>query len=184
MQHRRSGGSATCRTCPKSLQLPLEASPSTSTCIADQFLAKADVIRAMRERVQLCQDPQTEVALLRESLGVSSINHILRVHGHTIPQEQRAAEIDHEVGQRSPKRLFPGLTEDSVTQTTLGSKQLEDCRDQTSHTRPSHPSNIPAPHLKMTATTVPSQRPGRTDSVPGSSKFSFHGSPIGLVPGA
>ena len=33
--------------------------------IADQLLAKADVIRAMHERVQLCQDPQTEFALLR-----------------------------------------------------------------------------------------------------------------------
>ena len=52
--------------------------------IADQLLAKADVIRAVHERVQLCQDPQTEFALLRESLGVSRINHILRVHGHTI----------------------------------------------------------------------------------------------------
>ena len=38
--------------------------------VADQLLAKADVIR-VRERVQLCQDPQTEFALLRESLGVS-----------------------------------------------------------------------------------------------------------------
>ena len=45
-------------------------------------LSKADVIRAMHERVQLCQDPQTECALLRESLGVSRFNHILRVHGH------------------------------------------------------------------------------------------------------
>ena len=34
--------------------------------IADQLLAKADVSRAVHERVQLCQDPQTEFALLRE----------------------------------------------------------------------------------------------------------------------
>ena len=46
----------------------------------------------MHERVPLCQDPQTEFAILRESMGVSRINHILRVHGHTILQEQRAAE--------------------------------------------------------------------------------------------
>ena len=57
---------------------------------ADQLLAEADVIRAMHERVQLCQDPQIEFALLRESLGVSRINHILRV-GHTILQEKEAA---------------------------------------------------------------------------------------------
>ena len=54
----------------------------------------------MQERVELCQDPQTEFALLREGLGVSRINHILRVHGHAILQEKRAADIDDEVGQR------------------------------------------------------------------------------------
>ena len=43
--------------------------------IADQLLANADVIRAMRERVQLCQDSQTEFAFLRESPGVGRINH-------------------------------------------------------------------------------------------------------------
>ena len=32
--------------------------------ITDQLLSKADVIRAMHERVQLCQDAQTEFALL------------------------------------------------------------------------------------------------------------------------
>ena len=31
--------------------------------IADQLLAKADVTRAMHERVRLCQDPQTEFGL-------------------------------------------------------------------------------------------------------------------------
>ena len=44
--------------------------------IADQLLTKADVIRAMRERVQLCQDQLTEFALFRACLGVSRINHI------------------------------------------------------------------------------------------------------------
>ena len=37
--------------------------------VGDHLLAKADVIRGMHERVQLCQDLQTEFALLRESLG-------------------------------------------------------------------------------------------------------------------
>ena len=240
--------------------------------ITDQLLSKADVIRAMHERVQLCQDPQTECALLRESMGVSRINRILRVHGHTILQEQSAAAVYDEIGQRSLERLFPGLTEDSMTQATLsagqsgigykrardiaapahlgalkaaklrihamirdavwagllpehpletrlaavietatstylsahltvmskerrscmfrrqprqqtklGSKQLEDCRDQASQTRPSHPSNIAPPPPKMkTAMTWTSQRPGRAGSVRRSSKRSFRGSLIGL----
>ena len=91
--------------------------------IADQLLSKGDVIRAMRERVQLCQDRQEEFALLRESLGVSRINHILRVHGHTILEEQSAAEVYDEIGKRSLERLFPGLTEDSMTQATLSAGQ-------------------------------------------------------------
>ena len=93
--------------------------------IADQLLAKAVVIRAMRERVQLCQDSHPEFSLLRESLGVSRINHNLRVHGHTILQEQRAAEIYDEVGQRSPERRFPGFTEDSLVQATLSAGQTQ-----------------------------------------------------------
>ena len=85
-------------------------------------LGKADVIRVMHGRVQLCQDPQTEFAL-RESLRVSRVNHTLRVHGHTILQEQRAAEVYDEIGQRSLERLSPSLTEDSMTQATLSSGQ-------------------------------------------------------------
>ena len=53
-------------------------------------------------RVQLCQDPQTEFALLCESLGVSCINHILWVHGHTILQEKRAAAICDEGWTKVP----------------------------------------------------------------------------------
>ena len=92
--------------------------------IADQLLGKADVIRAMHERVQLCQDPQTEFALPRGSLGVSRIIHMLRVHGHTILQDQRAAEIYDEVGQQSLERLFPDFTEDSMVQATLSAGQF------------------------------------------------------------
>ena len=94
--------------------------------VADQLLAKADVIRAMHERVQLCQDPQTEFAVLRQSLGVSRINHILRVHGHPILQKKRATEIYDEAGQRFFDRLFPGFTEDSLTQATLTAGRVRD----------------------------------------------------------
>ena len=91
--------------------------------VTDYLLSMADVIRAMHERVQLCQHPQTEFALLRESLGVSRINHILRVHGHTILEEQKVAAVHDKIGQRSLERLFPGLTEDSMTQATLSAGQ-------------------------------------------------------------
>ena len=87
--------------------------------ITDQLPSKADVIRAMHECVQLCLDPQTEFVLLRESLGASRINHILRVHGHTILEEQSAAAANDEIWQRSLERFFLDLPEDSMTQATL-----------------------------------------------------------------
>ena len=66
-------------------------------CIADQLLAKVGVIRALHERAQLCQDPQTEFALTRESSGVSRIKHIFSVHGHTILTKEAAAKTFDEV---------------------------------------------------------------------------------------
>ena len=103
--------------------IPLGVAVGSRQPTTDQLLSKADVIQAMRERVQLCQDPETDFALLRESLGVSRINHILRVHGHTILEEQSAAEVYDEIGHRSFERLFTGLTEDSMTQATLSASQ-------------------------------------------------------------
>ena len=64
--------------------------------IADQLLAG-----------QLCHDPQTEFALPRESWRQSYQPHP-PVHGHTILQEKRAAEIYGEVEQRSLERPFLG----------------------------------------------------------------------------
>ena len=72
--------------------------------------------------MELCQDPQTEFAL-RESPGASRINHIFRVHGHTILFEEEAAQTIDEVGQRSHERLFPELTEVSAEQAALSTSQ-------------------------------------------------------------
>ena len=44
--------------------LPWGVAVGSRQCVADHLLATADVIRAMRERVQLCQNPQTEFACL------------------------------------------------------------------------------------------------------------------------
>ena len=81
---------------------------TSSVRCGDQLLAKADVFRAMHERVQLCQDPQTEFALQRESLGASRINHILRVHDHTIHRNSKL--------QKSTTRSGSGLSNGTVTE--------------------------------------------------------------------
>ena len=73
-------------------------------CIADQILLNVDVIRAMHERVQLCQHNFVHI---RERPGVSKVKHIFRVHGHMILTEEAAAETFTEVGQGSLERLFP-----------------------------------------------------------------------------
>ena len=99
------------------------------------------------------RDPQTDFALLRDILGVSRINHILRVDGHTILQEQRAAEIYDEVGQRSLERLFLGLAENSMTQATLSAGQsrigFEGARDIAA---PAHLGSLIATKPRILAT--------------------------------
>ena len=87
-------------------------------------MAKADVIRAMHERVQPCQDPLTERVLVGESLGVGTVNHISGVRGHTILEEESSSQSlrRRKVGVTG-ERLFPGFTEDSAEQATLSASQ-------------------------------------------------------------
>ena len=109
---------------PLSPLQPLEAPHSESLwdpTIADQLLAQADV-RCARANPAL-SGPADGIWFLRGSFGVSRSNHVLRVHGHTILVEKRAAEIYDEVGQRSLERLFPEFTEDSSEQATLSAGQ-------------------------------------------------------------
>ena len=79
--------------------------------IADQLTSFAPCMNA-----QLCQDPQTELAIRRESLGVSRINHIFRLHSHTNLQEREAAKVFDEIRQTLS-------TEDSSEQATLSASQ-------------------------------------------------------------
>ena len=96
-------------------------------------------------------------APLRESLGVSRTNHILRVHGHATLQEKRADEIYDEVGQRSLERLFPGFMEESMVQATptrsagqsrIGYKRVRDIAG------PAHIGALMARILAMTQDAV------------------------------
>ena len=91
--------------------------------ITDQLVAKADVVRAVGERVRLCQDPQTGFGLLRESHGDSRVNHIFRLHGHTMLNDEAAAKTFDEVGRRPLEMLFPGFTMDSTEQAALSAGQ-------------------------------------------------------------
>ena len=76
---------AVCTVTARSVTLGVAVGPRQF--IAGQLLAMAEAIRAMHSPTG--------------KSGVSRVNHILRVHGHTILQERRAVEIYDEVGQRS-----------------------------------------------------------------------------------
>ena len=70
---------------------------------------------------ELCTNVYSCVRTRRRNLPFSE--SVLRVLGHTVLQEHRAAEIHDEIGQRSLERLFPGFTEDSMVQVTLSGGQ-------------------------------------------------------------
>ena len=60
--------------------------------------------------MMMCQDPQTEFALLRESLGVSRTNHVLRLHGHIILKKKKEPPKYLMKLGNGHERLFPGIT--------------------------------------------------------------------------
>ena len=90
--------------------------------VAEQLKQKARVVKAMHERVQLCQDPQTEFVLARQSLGVSTVNHILRVRGARLGAGSEAAVAFDDVGKATLDRLVPGLTDEGHVQASLGDR--------------------------------------------------------------
>ena len=118
MQRLLSGGSAKCSTWPKSPQSPLEArseslSDLDSTSRTNSFLGKADVIRSDASTLPAPPGPADGI---RPPPKVSPLSSLAA----PILQEQRAAEIYDEVGQRSLERALPrshgGLCDASDTQ--------------------------------------------------------------------
>ena len=83
-------------------------------CVADQLLAKVDVIRGMRERVQPCQDPETEFAFLRESLAESITSSGCMATPFSL--RKRRPNILTKLDRGSLEVLFPGFTEDGAQQ--------------------------------------------------------------------
>ena len=86
--------------------------------IMHQLLSKADVIRAMHERIRRQSSPSFQ-KVWASSVSTASCGFTAT----KILEEQRAAAVYDEIGQRSLERLFPGLTEDSMTQATLSGGQ-------------------------------------------------------------
>ena len=87
--------------------------------VKSQLEKKQRVVQAMQSRVAICRDVQAEHVLNRQSLGVSRVTHILRVHGRRLQQAGALAQFD-QMTSGEMDRLFPGLTEESHEQATLG----------------------------------------------------------------
>ena len=85
------------------------------------------------ERVQFCQDLQKEFALLRESLGASRINHILRPHDSALKSSQHSALASPEsvTKERETSRLehtwarIQAMIQDAVLAGLLPKQPLE-----------------------------------------------------------
>ena len=99
--------------------LTLGVAIGPAEAIEQQLQRKVQVIRAMQERVAVVQDVQTEHMLNHESLGVGRVNHILRVHGHRMAQENGALAAFDTCTKAEMDRLCPKLTEESHEQASL-----------------------------------------------------------------
>ena len=119
MQRHPSGELATCGTWPKLMQSPTAASRSESplglgSSSPEQGRRHPSGART-RPRPTDRVRPPSRMAVSTTSCGFTA---------HTILQEQSAAAVYDEIGQRSFERLFPGLTEDSMTQATLSASPI------------------------------------------------------------
>ena len=99
----------------------LASSVGPRWCVANQLQPEADVIRAMHERVQLCQGPQVESDLIRESLSVSRVTHICpSARAHDPGRGKRSQKNFDEVGLGVTGRgsFQAEFTEDCLEQAT------------------------------------------------------------------
>ena len=99
--------------------LTLGVATGPAEFVTAQLQRKTQVAKAMHERVKLCHDPQTEFVLARDSLGVGRVNHILRVHGHSLLEQSDAAARFDAVGRATLERLFHGVTDEGHIQASL-----------------------------------------------------------------
>ena len=88
--------------------------------LAGQVQDKLKVVTAMRSKLAVAQDPQTEHVLNKDCLNASRVNHILRLHGHVLATESTCLGAFYDGARREQERLFPGLMEESFVQAALG----------------------------------------------------------------
>ena len=106
----------------RSLAFVTTAARSPASIFADQLLAKADVIRAMHERVQLCQARRQD---LPSSARVLASVESTKSPECTVTQffkKDRPPKYSMKLG-KGPSRFLPGFTVDSLEQATLSASQ-------------------------------------------------------------
>ena len=111
----------------------------------------------MHERGQLCQDQETEFALIRESLVVSRVNHIPRVHGHSRKSSMTS-------GLRLHCDCSKAVTIDNNTQqhTTTTHKQNTNNTQATNKKTNTQPTNNTQPANQANqATNLPTNQPNK-----------------------
>ena len=86
--------------------------------VAAQVSQKAQVVRAVRQRAEVCSDAQTEHVISRQSLGVCRVNHILRAHGRDLLEAGDSQQFES-AAAHAMERLFPGTTAEGLCQAAL-----------------------------------------------------------------
>ena len=99
--------------------LTLGVAVGSQAAVEAQLRQKQQVVRAMRERVTVAHDVQTEHVLNRECPGIGRVNHILRVHGDQLFRSGDALAAFDAGAAKELNRLFPGLPEEAVEQASL-----------------------------------------------------------------
>ena len=112
--------------------------------IADQLLAKAGVTRAMHERVQLFQDPQTEFALLRTALALAPSTTSPWCMATQSCKRNELLISTMRLGRGPFERLFQGFAEECSEQATHDAGQSRRIQKSARHCGSSFGTHIAA----------------------------------------
>ena len=94
----------------------LGAETVSGEAVVRQFKDKTRIVDTMVRRIALCQDAQVELTLQRSCLGISKVNHLLRVSGTELAREENALLAYDNAQLHGLRRLVPGLTDNGAEQ--------------------------------------------------------------------
>ena len=74
----------------------------------------------MHGQLRNVEDAAVETVLSKYCLGVAKMTHLLRIHGHSLFEEDTAIKEFDTLQERTLQNIFPGQDDASLRQTALG----------------------------------------------------------------